>query len=240
MAVIAVRGALGQAPYILAQSGVPVILVPNGTVATNGVVTLGTALPTTYSGGAWIRLPANAVVGGAAGLYWCVFSSTTVGQVYTNFSDPATEFIPTVPGGTLVAAVGSNAAYTQTTAADVTLLNVTVPGGALGSRGALRFNGLPGWNNSAGAKTPKLNLGGTALLSASRTTTTNDEWLFVIRNTSATSQAHTTASIPATGTSLSRRTIDTTANTAFVFSGQLAVATDYIVLEAFSLEVLPS
>src|SRR5574337_1133130 len=90
-----------KVPYILAQSGVPVIVVPNGTVDANGTITLGTALSIVYAGGAWIRLPAGAVVGGSAGLYWCVFSFTTQGQVYTHFADKAAIFIPVVPTGAL-------------------------------------------------------------------------------------------------------------------------------------------
>ena len=79
-------------PIILAQSAVPLGLLPSGTVAADGTITLATALPTTYSGGMWGRLPAGAVVGGAAGLYWIVFSSTAVGAVKTSFADPAAPF----------------------------------------------------------------------------------------------------------------------------------------------------
>lgn len=228
-----------QSQYILALGSAPVYMAPNGTVATNGIVTLGTALRTTYSAGIWLRLPANAIVGGSAGMYWAVMSSTTQGQVYTNFNDASAEFIPAVPSGALVAAVGSNAAYTQTTGADVSLVTVPVPGGSLGSKGVLRFNGLTGWNNSAGAKTPKLLFGGTAILSATRTTTTNDEWLYSLRNTSTTTQIGTTASVPQSASSIANRTINTAINQAYVFSGQLAVATDYIGIEAFDLVLLP-
>lgn len=69
-------------------------------------------------------------------------SSTTAGQVYSLFADPANAFVPYVPSGTLSAAVGSGSAFTQTTAADVTLVNVMLRGGSLGPFGRLRVSGL--------------------------------------------------------------------------------------------------
>ena len=73
-------GVLAKSTFVVARSAIPVILAPNGTIATNGTVTLGTALPLVYAS-AWVRFPAGAVVGGLAGLYFVKFSSTTVGQV---------------------------------------------------------------------------------------------------------------------------------------------------------------
>lgn len=100
-------------PLSLAQSGVPVVLPSSGTITSGGAITLLTALPATYSGGAWIYLPAGAVVGGSAGLYYCLFSSATVGAVKTNYvAAGSTAFTPYIPDGALVAAVGSGSAYT--------------------------------------------------------------------------------------------------------------------------------
>ncbi len=227
-----------NSPYILEQSAVPVCLAPNGTVATNGVVTLGTALPTTYSGGIWLRLPANAVVGGAAGLYWAVMSSTTQGQVYTNFADPATQFIPYIPGGTLVAATGSNSAYTQTTASDITLVNVTVPGGAMGANGGLRQTVMHQNNNSAGAKAFNSKLGGQQLRSASRTTTSGQVFFASTFNRGLASQVTAALVDGATGAGVT--TVNTASDQSFTIAENIAVATDFIVIESFMLEVLPS
>ena len=137
---------------VLAQTGIPYIKAPSGTVATNGVVTLGTALPTTYDMGAWVYLPAGAVVGGLAGLYWVVFSSTTVGQVYTNYIDPAVAFDPsTKPGGTLVTATGSNSAYAGL-ATTATFINVNVAGNTVGEHGQIVFNEEFSYNLNANTK----------------------------------------------------------------------------------------
>lgn len=233
-------GSYRKVPYVLAQSAVPVCLAPNGTVATNGLITLGTALPTTYSAGIWLRLPAGAVVGGSAGLYWAVMTSTTQGQVYTNFADPASEFIPSIPSGDLVAAIGSNAAYMQTTGADITLVNVTVPSGAMGAMGKLRYTGLPGWLNSAGTKTFKLYHGGVSLVSLVRTTSTNDQHFFELFNRGAGRQVHSNSIAPGSATSLSYRSVDTSVDQSFSFTGQLTAATDFILVEAATIEVFPS
>ena len=235
-------GGKSKFPYVLAQSSVPVILVPNGTVATNGTVTLGTALPATYSGGAWIRLPANAIVSGAAGLYWCVFSSTTVGQVYTNFADPASEFIPSIPVGTLVAATGSNSAYTQSTGADVTLVNVLLPANSMGVTGSLIISPFVASPNNANNKIWRTKSGSTNLNSTTNTTATADARPVIFRNAGAANLNFSNGFLGyAQGGSTypyNRLAIDTSANQTITFTGQMAVATDYIALDAICFEVV--
>ena len=239
-----VLGARVSTPYILAQSAVPVCLAPNGTVATNGIVTLGTALPTTYSGGIWLRLPANAIVGGAAGLYWVVMSSTTVGQVYTNFADPATEFIPSIPSGALVAAVGSNAAYTQTTGADITLVNATLAGGSLGLNGTLETKLFESHPSNANNKTFRNKLGGTTFLAIAATTSLTSSTLGFATNrgvaNAQTTGAQTASSFGINTIPALYLGVDTSAAVASTITGQLAVATDFIVFERFCMNVMPS
>lgn len=239
-----------NAPYILAQWAVPVILAPNGTVATNGTITLGTALPTTYSGGAWVRLPAAAVVGDAAGtIHYAVFSSTTVGVIYTLTADAAVAFTPYIPTVALVAATGSNSAYTQTISADITLANVTVPGGAMGASGKLRVEDATQTNNSAGTKTVKVALLTANMLTANLSTSVGSRRMSTIQNAGLlTSQKGHTATQgiaqgPGTGTTtgvMLVSAINTGIAQPLTFTGQLAVATDYIVLEAATVEILPS
>lgn len=228
-------------PLILAQSAVPVILAPNGTVAADGAITLVTALPTTYSGGAWVRLPAGAVVGGLAGLYWIVFSSTTVGAVKTLFVDPATPFTPYVPSVGLVVAVGSGVAYTQTTGADITLANITVPGGMMGLNGVLRSQPDMTNNNSVGSKTLATKFGGTLIGSSASTTLTFKRTFSVLRNRSLYSQMFNQYAENFQSTNgINTTTMDTTVDKVFAYLGNIPAATDFIVLEGFTIEVLPS
>jgi hypothetical protein len=116
-------------------SAIPTILPSNGTVATNGTITLVTALPGIFPH-AWIYLPAGAVVGGAAGMYYVQFSSTTVGRVTRAYETPAVRgFVPYIPAPALaVTHTGSNSAYTQALTS-VAVLNFVVPGNLMGSDG---------------------------------------------------------------------------------------------------------
>lgn len=236
-------GALVNRPYVLAQSAIPVCLAPNGTVATDGIVTLGTALPTTFSGGIWLRFPANAIVGGAAGMYWAVMSSTTQGQVYTNFADTATEFIPFIPGGPLVAAVGSNAAYTQTTAADITLVNVTLPAGALNNIGELL--GRIGYtvNNSAGSKAGRFFFGAQLVGAGVLTMTTVTGGLnsFSLWNAGQTNSQISRGQLNlSTNSGVARHAVNTANSVVLALTANLVTAaTDFMMIDSFVFTVNP-
>lgn len=223
---------------VLQQQGIPTIVVPNGTVATAGVITVGTALPLTYPR-AWIYLPAGAVVGGLAGWYYCVFSSTTVGQVYTNYQAAMDK--PFVPAS-LTAAVGSNAAYTTLVATDVVMGAAMIPANLLGQFGSVDVTAFLSYNSTAGAKVGKVRFGAGTVVSSSATTTNGIVVRKRVQNRATNSQViqaalETGATIATAPTLLA---IDTTADVQVDVVGQVAVATDYIILESLSVEVLPT
>lgn len=246
-----VAGGVAPVAISLAKSGVPVILAPNGTVATNGTITLSTALPTTYTGGAWVYLPAGAVVGGSAGLFWVVFSSPTVGDVKTLFANPNQAFTPYVPTGALVSATGSNTAYVQSVGADITLVNVSLPASMLGKNGRIDYTVCCGWNSSAGVKGPlRAMLGGTNIGNSATGTTTAS-----LRATGefANAGAENINKAPPVGSSFGTAfggspssvsngyfSIDTTTTQEFKLTGTVAVATDLFILESFIVVVSPS
>jgi hypothetical protein len=236
-------------PYILSQSGVPVGLPPNGTVATNGQITLGTALPRVYSNGIWVYLPAGSVSGGAAGLYWCVMSSTTVGQVYTKFADTSQGFIPYTPTGTLVNAVGSNAAYTQTTGVDIVLASVTLPAGSLGNNGAVSIISSGHMATAAaGSKYVKTYYAaGQFWLNQVTATSGNYKFSFFagFMNCGITSsQVETSADYSwgsnAVGGTLVKFNVDSTVDQPLKLVANIPNATESIIYESISIEVLPS
>jgi hypothetical protein len=227
---------LGFADISIARSTIPVILAPNGTVATNGTVTLVTALPLIYTA-AWVRLPAGAVVGGLAGLYYTVFSSTTVGQVYTNYIDGTG--LPSIPTATLVAAVGSNSAYTQATTA-VTLASATVPANAMGDFGAVELATLTSTNSTAGAKTVSGRFGGSVFMTGAVTTSTALETRKKVRNRGIanTQIVHPDFTIgAASSVVVTQLAVNTAAAVTVAVTGTIAVATDVFVLEAFTLKL---
>lgn len=216
-------------PYILDQSAVPRILPSSGSSNATGQITLTTALPYQPSGVVYIYLPAGVVTGGSAGtgagMYPVIFSSTTVAQIQ----------------GTGI--VTANGAYTQVTTA-VTMATLTIPGGAMGANGTLRFDAEWAWPNNANTKTITHALAGTVMFyginGSYPTTNTNGRASARIRNRGAQNQ---NTSLQFTNASQNGNpvysTIDTSVNQNLTFTGQLAVATDYIILEGYTVEVLP-
>jgi hypothetical protein len=243
-----VRNARSQ-PYILAQSGVPVGIANNGTVATNGQITLGTALPRTYSDGIWLYLPAGAVSGGAAGLYWCVMSSPTVGQVYTKFADTSQIFLPYIPTGVLVNAVGSNTAYTQITATDIVLANITLPGGSLGNNGSVSIISSGHMATAAAGSKYVKTYYAAGQFWLTQNTATSGNYKFSLfagfMNCGATnSQVETSADYSwgsnAVSGTLLKFNVDSTVDQLLKIVANIPNATESIIYETISIEVLPS
>lgn len=226
---------------VLAQTGIPYIKAPSGTVATNGGVTLGTALPTTYDMGAWVYLPAGAVVSGLAGLYWVVFSSTTVGQVYTNYIDPTVAFDPsTKPSGTLVTATGSNSAYTGL-ATTATFININIPGNTVGEHSHIVFSEEFSYNLNANTKQLLKRVNTQNYFTFSRTTTGGHDSVSARMRFRGSRQnpwfyGNSESSNSAT-TGYTKISAD--------FSGQVnlnyqinALATDFVVIESLSITIV--
>ena len=217
----------------LAQSAVPVGIAPTGTMAANGALTCGTALNLTYSS-IWLYFPAGAVyAGSAAGAYYTVMSSTTLGTVYDNVLGTATPYVPAAPVAIVAAGPG---AYTGITA-ETTLVTVPVPGNLMGINGALESCPLWTMNNSANNKILRVRLGTTVFSSLTQSAAATLQNIIIIRNRGVLDKQignHSTSfgfsvstAAPITGT------IDTSTDQNVTFTGQLAVATDFLVLEGF-------
>ena len=214
---------------------IPVIIPNSSTVATNGAITLA-ALPNTYALEAWVYLPAGAIVGGAAGFYWTVFSGGAgVGIVKTNYVDPsATEFLPYVPTGILTTAVGSNSTYVTPTASDIALINITLPANTVSVGSALKAFCRVTCSNGADAKTVKHLLGSTTIGSQAFTTSTGGT--LTTATFSRTNAKQIMGTFGDSGIAATTfGTVNTAAASKFVITGQLAAITGYIVLEAFTV-----
>lgn len=219
---------------LIQQSGIPVFLAPNGTIATNGTVTLGTALPTTYPY-VWFYFPAGAVSGGSAGVYYATCTSTTVCQVYTNFVNTATTaFSPTVPASP-VAATGSNAAYTQTTSTYLTLINTTITAGVMGTNGSIRDTATWVMNGSTNTRAWGVNLGGSGTYNVATSTSsasvTSNRGQVEIHNVGDASHQSSFGSVQtpfsATSAALLYGTVNTANTQALNVACFIATATDY-------------
>ena len=228
--------------FVLLQTAIPVILAPSGTVAADGTITLGTALPIIYPS-AWVYLPAGAVVGGLAGLYYTTFTSTTVGSVKTNYVSPSISFSPFLPIAP-VPATGSGSAYTQTTASDIAFSTLTIPANVMGTNGSLRVGSDRSHPNNANSKTFKVIFGGVTVNSTINTTSVADARPTFVKNSGAANSNFYSGFIGVSqgGATYpySRGSINTAVDQNLTFTGQLAAATDYIVLEGFTVEVLPA
>ena len=214
------------------SGAIPIIIPNSSTVATNGNITV-TALPTTYAG-AWVYLPADAVVDGEAGFYWTTFSSTTAGSVKTNYIDPTEEFIPYVPTGTITTAVGSNSAYVTPTDADITMVNISLPANSLSSGTTVKMFSRVTCPSATDAKTVSHKLGSTAIGTQAFTTSTGGTLttgMFVRAADKQVLGSFGDSAIAAT----TFGTVDLTDASSLVITGKLAATTGYFVLEAFNI-----
>lgn len=227
---------------ILSASGIPFIKASSGTMGNNGAISAMTALPRTYSNGAYLYLPANAIsAGSSAGWYWFVGSSTTAGTVYnsTYTSGPpaigtATAFSTTGPG-----------AYTGVTTA-VVGPSITLPANAMGANGQVEITSGYGFNNSAGTKTMEVLFGGSAIVSATTaTTTTSGIMRHIVHNRGvATAQYTDKLRMDSSGSVLGSvaaadLAIDTTAAVTISIRLTSSGATDSVSVEHYSISVMP-
>lgn len=226
---------LGPEQFI--DTAIPVILPSSGTVAANGAITLSTALPSVYDGGCWLYLPASALASGISGMYYAVFSSTTVGIVYTNYGDPAAGFLPSIPSGALTPAVGTGLGYTQTTGADISVMSKSIIGNYIGANGTVFGEYSFVCPSNANNKFVRTKFGGSDIRSIQMTTSPayRDNFKFKNRGraggqvvfpgyNSTTPFGAVTSIIPTIFS------IDTSVDQLFAIALRLAAATDYAIL----------
>ena len=224
----------------LASGAIPFVIAPTGTMANNGAITLGTALPTTYAN-CYLNLPASAIqAGSAAGWYYAQMSSTTVGQVFNNTYSSGVPSIPASPTAFVSTGPG---AYTGVTTQQ-SGPQISIPAGLLGANGSIRTTSLWSVLNNANAKTITVAIASVNILSASAASVGCIQVQSKIENRgvqnlnvsfpSANQTGLGTASGNANSTS-----IDFSAATTLSIAGTLGVATDFMVMESFLIEVMP-
>lgn len=230
---------VGIFPSYYGQSGIPMILQSSGTIGNNGALSAITALPQTYSGGCYMYFPANSIVAGsAAGMYFVIMSSTTAGTIYNNPYSSGVPLIPATPTPFVTTGPG---AYAQTTGAPITLFSLPIPGGAIGLNGVLECHIYIANIGNANAKTMTLSFGGVSMQSVAQATAANvsSEWETIIQNRgSLTSQITGPSGAVGFGAQASPNVV-TSINTAITqnltMTGQLAVATDWTMLDSIGV-----
>lgn len=166
---------LGERPRAIVQSAVPFILAGGTaggglnqfTMGDNGAISTLPVLPTTYSGGAWLYLPAGAIfAGSAAGWYWFVASSTTAGTVFNN-TYTAGDPILAIPASPIPFVSTGPGLITQETVSTITALNRQLFGGALGKNGSLAMDVIISVAPTASNRVWEVRLGATPLMGTS-------------------------------------------------------------------------
>lgn len=221
----------------LASTAIPFIIAPTGTMANNGAITLGTALPLVYPS-CYLNLPANAIqAGSAAGWYYAVMSSTTVGQVFNNVY---TTGLPTIPASPTAFATTGPGAFTGVTTA-VTGPSVTVPANALGPNGVLRASHAWSFPGNANNKTVAIAFGGTTIVSTTQTANLSLSGLLTLANRGVANAqvGGNSVTIGATGISVPNFAINTAVSQPLAMVGTMVVATDFIIMESLLIEVIP-
>ena len=124
----------------------------------------------------------------------------------------------------------------------VTLATITIPAGLLGANGKLKIYPLWATTNNANVKTLRAIFSGSTCTTMTSQSVPNNSGLVIIRNTNSESaqkcSSGLVAGIGSSGGSIASITIDTTAATTLVISGQLAVGTDTLTLEDLFIEVV--
>lgn len=224
-------------PQKIGANAIPFIIAPTGSMANNGVITLGTALDQIYAN-AYVFLAAGAIAAGSlAGWYFAQFSSTTVGVVFNNTYASGVPTIPTV----LPFVTTGPGAYTGVTSA-VVGPQITLPGGAMGPNGVLQLSTLWSALNNANAKTLTITVGGTNILNGSLASVAAAQVLSTIynRGNAAINASMPTANIFGFG-SANANPLQSAINTAvaqtIAMGGTLSVATDFLILAGYLAEV---
>lgn len=236
-------GAIANRPYILAQSGIPMILPSSGSIGNNGALSGLTALPTTYTS-CYMRFPANAIAAGVpAGLYYVVMDTNASGIIYNN---TYTSGVPTIPASPTAFVTTGPGAYTQTTGSDITLLSITVPGGAMGIEGELEITPAFQHINNANNKIMKIKYGASGL-AISKTRTTSDLMMpyCSIKQMGVSNKQVISYDSPGTFNTSAAGAIsygaqDLSTTFTATLTAQLAVATDYVQVGKSRFVIYPS
>ena len=222
----------------LTSSGIVFIYPSSGTMGNNGALSGITALPATYSNGAYIFLPAASIAAGvpaSATWYWVVMSSTTAGTVYDSTytsgeprAGTLTAFSTTGPG-----------AFTAGTGA-ATSITVSLPANTLGLNNVIQVTGARANINSGGSKLVTVTIGATAICASSSASATSGVFIAYLQGYNSTASqvggCSYVATTAAAGSATSGANDGTTALTLDIALSKPA-ATDWLVLYGYNATV---
>ncbi len=247
--------AMQKVPYILAQSNVPVGIANTGTItgSSTGNLLLGTAMDLTYGPtsnnipGIWLYFPSTAFSASAAGYYWCVMTSTTVGTVYgVAYAAPGLAGI----GSTNSIVTGSGSQYTGGTGTYYPINVVQIPGNSMGPNGHIRVTACFSDNSTSNNKFARIFVytsttvtSGVGSMAAAITTNTAQQYIVKFANTGVTNSnawIQAGGASYASGTGAAVAAYDTTQPLYIGIGLQISTATDFINCMNYCVEILSS
>jgi len=219
---------------LLARSDYPQINLPSATINTgaSGNLTLGTALNTTYSQGAWCYFLATATCTPniAAGWYYCVFSSTSVATIYTD--GPGSAAFDFSVGG----------AYTGDAASVGRIFtNISIPAGAFGLYGGIDMTLKANVNNNANVKTLSFNINSVLMATASLASIVSlcvDQAIFRNQSLQTKQVGVARMGVSSGANAIQRQAEDLSLASTVSLVLTKATATDFIVIETFEMYIV--
>lgn len=226
----------GLSGSTISESFIPFIFPSSASIGNNGALSALTALPQTYSGGAWMYFDANTIAAGvAAGWYWVVMSTTQAGTIYNSTYTSGTP----AKGITTAFATTGPGAFTGLT---TEVFGPAIPTGVIGANGRVSLKVHTQHTGNANVKTFRARAdgsGGTIFGSwtlTSRSTgeldmdlfnqgtqSVNKSHYYGFGDNNALTQAYLTG------------TVDFSTSKTLTFSAQRATATDNFIIEGFAL-----
>jgi hypothetical protein len=226
---------------IYARCGIPCIFAPTGTVGVNGALTFGTAMQNIYAD-AFVVLPANALFAGSTlGVYYAKMTSTTVGTVFKNQYLPGAP--PVIPDVTIPVTGNGGGAYTGVTGVGPNVLSLTLPVNTLTDSAVIQIMSLWSVFNSAGSKSCRILVGGNLVYNIAQTTNQalmGVTQLYVRGNPGVSMAGFTATNAQGSGAAAGQTNvfaIDLTTPQTITMNANIVVATDYAVLEGYTVEV---
>ena len=234
-----------------ASSAIPMVLLPNCTIAVSGALSaLATALPADYTGGfpCYTYWAANTLWtssgGNAAGFYYTTMANISTGTVYNNLYVSGAPTIPASP--TAITGTGAIGAVTQATGAGNkrTAFTKTIGANTLGVNGGVEMQFTLQYLNSATSKGYYVYLGSSALVDNNATTSAFVSWFSKFNNRGVANKqiafSTTSTSLPVSGGSGVPATLSENTATDLALSIQMMIgaATDYNILNAYTIKLI--
>ncbi len=128
------------------------------------------------------------------------------------------------------------------TTSETTLVTITIPAGLIGSKGKVKLYPLWSTTNNANTKTLRVKFPSNTIYTGTSQNVVHNTGLLILRNLNSESVQRMSsgmlAGLGGTISSIAQTTVDTSAATSIMITGQLQVGTDTMTLEGLFVEIV--